>query len=52
MSSVGSPIHSSKMENSEAPAPKLGQHTEEVLSRLLAYDPDKVSALVKTGAVA
>ena len=52
ISSVGSPIHSGKMENNEAPAPKLGQHTEEVLSRLLGYDPDRVSALVKTGAVA
>ncbi len=52
ISSVGSPILSNSTEKSEAPAPKLGQHTEGVLSDLLGYDSDRVSTLVKAGAVA
>ena len=52
ISTVGSPIISGNAEDNDAPAPKLGQHTEEVLSRLLGYDSGRISGLKETGAVA
>lgn len=32
-------------------APTLGQHTDDVLSRVLRYSPEKIETLAKTGAV-
>jgi crotonobetainyl-CoA:carnitine CoA-transferase CaiB-like acyl-CoA transferase len=34
------------------PAPQLGQHTEEVLAKMLNYDPARISALRREGAIA
>ena len=33
------------------PPPTLGQHTEEVLNKLLGYDPSKVAELRESGAI-
>jgi crotonobetainyl-CoA:carnitine CoA-transferase CaiB-like acyl-CoA transferase len=33
------------------PAPRLGQHTDEVLRELLHYDPARVAALRASGAL-
>ena len=52
ISNVGSPIRAGGAENGGEPAPRLGEHTDEVLTRLLGYDSDRVASLNKTGAVA
>ena len=49
---AGSPINAGNPENGHTPAPKLGQHTDDVLTQLLGYDPDRVSRLRESGAVA
>ena len=51
LSSVGSPIHPSVAANDGEPAPKLGQHTDDVLSDLLGYCSDRISRLRERGAV-
>ena len=35
-----------------SPAPRLGQHTDEVLTDVLGYDGERVAALRAEGAVA
>ena len=52
ISHVGSPIDAGGADNRDAPAPKLGQHTDDVLSGLLGYDPDRISRLREAGALA
>ena len=49
---TGSPIDTGSTESSTAPAPKLGQHTDDVLSGLLGYDSNRISLLRQAGAVA
>ena len=45
---AGSPFHLSETPGSvTAPAPLLGQHTEEVLSTVLGYSQDKIEILVR-----
>ncbi len=34
------------------PPPRLGQHTDDVLGRLLGYPPDRIAALRRAGAIA
>jgi len=34
-----------------ARAPRLGEHTEEILRELLQYDPDRIAALRASGAL-
>lgn len=51
ISSVGSPIHADGAAKNGAPAPRLGQHTGDVLSGLLGYGPDHISRLRQRGAV-
>jgi CoA:oxalate CoA-transferase len=49
---AGSPFHLSETPGAiRAPAPTLGQHTEQVLREVLGYTPARVQELVATGAV-
>ena len=49
----GNPIKLSRTaEESFAPAPLLGQDTDEVLSRLLGYEPERIASLKGKGAAA
>ena len=48
---VGSPVRTVGSNSAPAPAPRLGQHTDEILSGLLRYDADRVAALRASGAL-
>jgi crotonobetainyl-CoA:carnitine CoA-transferase CaiB-like acyl-CoA transferase len=48
----GMPIHFSRSAvELDRPAPRLGQHTDDVLGELLAYDSDRIAALREAGAL-
>jgi crotonobetainyl-CoA:carnitine CoA-transferase CaiB-like acyl-CoA transferase len=47
---VGSPVKTPGAITSPAPAPKLGQHTDELLSELLGYDGARIARLRSAGA--
>ena len=46
---VASPVRSAGTVASPAPAPRLGQHTEEILRELLRYAPARIAALRASG---
>jgi len=48
---VASPVKTAGAVTTPAPAPTLGQHTEEVLRDLLRYAPDRIAALRTAGAL-
>jgi crotonobetainyl-CoA:carnitine CoA-transferase CaiB-like acyl-CoA transferase len=48
---VASPVKTAGAVTSPAPAPALGQHTEEVLRGLLGYDAARIAALRASGAL-
>jgi crotonobetainyl-CoA:carnitine CoA-transferase CaiB-like acyl-CoA transferase len=48
---VGCPIKTPGAITRPAPAPRLGQHTEEVLRDVLGYPPAKIAALRESGAL-
>jgi CoA:oxalate CoA-transferase len=48
---AGSPFHLSETPGKvRAPAPLLGQHTREILREVLGYAPERVQALIESGA--
>jgi crotonobetainyl-CoA:carnitine CoA-transferase CaiB-like acyl-CoA transferase len=51
MREVASPVKTAGAITSPAPAPALGQHTDEILSELLAYPADRIAALRASGAL-
>jgi crotonobetainyl-CoA:carnitine CoA-transferase CaiB-like acyl-CoA transferase len=48
---VGSPVKTEGAITSPAPAPALGQHTDEILSELLDYPAERIAALRASGAL-
>jgi crotonobetainyl-CoA:carnitine CoA-transferase CaiB-like acyl-CoA transferase len=48
---VASPVRTAGAVGAPAPAPSLGQHTDEILGALLGYGPARVAALRASGAV-
>jgi crotonobetainyl-CoA:carnitine CoA-transferase CaiB-like acyl-CoA transferase len=48
---VASPVRTAGAVTAPAPAPRLGQHTDEILSGLLQYDPARIAALRAAGAL-
>jgi crotonobetainyl-CoA:carnitine CoA-transferase CaiB-like acyl-CoA transferase len=48
---VGTPVKTAGATPSLAPAPALGQHTDELLGGLLQYDPARIAALRASGAL-
>ena len=47
---VGPPVVFSQLNNSiRSPPPKLGQHTDEILQKLLNYSDIKINMLKKNG---
>jgi crotonobetainyl-CoA:carnitine CoA-transferase CaiB-like acyl-CoA transferase len=48
---VASPIRTAGAVTTPAPAPRLGQHTDEILRGLLQYDPARIAALRASGAL-
>jgi crotonobetainyl-CoA:carnitine CoA-transferase CaiB-like acyl-CoA transferase len=48
---VASPVKTAGAVTTPAPAPTLGQHTEELLLDLLRYSPERVAALRAAGAL-
>lgn len=49
----GVPIRMSESDTSlDRPAPYLGEHTEQVLSELLGYDPERIAALRRASGIA
>jgi formyl-CoA transferase len=48
---VASPVRTAGTVDAPAPAPGLGQHTDEILGGLLGYAPARVAALRASGAV-
>ncbi|HEY3068344.1 MAG TPA: CoA transferase [Methylomirabilota bacterium] len=48
---VGSPIKTSGAITHPAPAPRLGQHTDEILREILGYAPDRIAGLRASGAL-
>lgn len=48
---IGSPIRHSKYPRSYTPSPTYGQHTEEVLSQVLKYTPQKIHGLKEEGTI-
>ncbi|MBI4592873.1 MAG: CoA transferase [Candidatus Rokubacteria bacterium] len=48
---VASPIRTEGAISAPAPAPALGQHTEQVLRDVLRYPPDRIQALRASGAL-
>ena len=48
---VGTPVKSEGVSPNLNPAPALGQHTDEILSSLLHYEPGRIAALRASGAL-
>ncbi|HEU4370930.1 MAG TPA: CoA transferase [Methylomirabilota bacterium] len=48
---VASPVRTAGALTTPAPAPRLGQHTSEILGGLLQYDPARIAALRASGAL-
>jgi crotonobetainyl-CoA:carnitine CoA-transferase CaiB-like acyl-CoA transferase len=48
---VASPVRTAGTVDAPGPAPRLGQHTDELLARLLLYDPARIAALRASGAL-
>jgi crotonobetainyl-CoA:carnitine CoA-transferase CaiB-like acyl-CoA transferase len=48
---VASPIRTAGVTGPKAPAPRLGQHTDEILGELLHYDAARIAALRRSGAL-
>jgi crotonobetainyl-CoA:carnitine CoA-transferase CaiB-like acyl-CoA transferase len=48
---VASPVRTAGEVRAPAPAPRLGQHTEEILGGLLGYDDARIAALRAAGAL-
>jgi crotonobetainyl-CoA:carnitine CoA-transferase CaiB-like acyl-CoA transferase len=48
---VASPIRTAGVTGPTAPAPRLGQHTDEILRELLHYDAARITALRRSGAL-
>jgi crotonobetainyl-CoA:carnitine CoA-transferase CaiB-like acyl-CoA transferase len=48
---VGTPVKTEGAAPNLSPAPALGQHTDEILSTLLQYDPGRIAALRASGAL-
>jgi crotonobetainyl-CoA:carnitine CoA-transferase CaiB-like acyl-CoA transferase len=48
---VASPVRTDGVVASPAPAPRLGEHTDEILAALLGYDPARIAALRAAGAL-
>jgi succinate--hydroxymethylglutarate CoA-transferase len=49
---VGNPVKMSRLaEGPEAPPPRLGQHTDEVLRSVLSLRDDEIAALREQGAI-
>ena len=49
---VGNPFHASEMlQEKFTPPPRLGEHTREVLSRILGYDQEKIDLLARNGEI-
>jgi len=48
---VASPVRTVGSNSAPAPAPRLGQHTDQILSGLLRYDADRVASLRASGAL-
>ena len=48
---VASPVRTAGSNSPPAPAPRLGQHTDEILSGLLRYDAARVASLRASGAL-
>jgi crotonobetainyl-CoA:carnitine CoA-transferase CaiB-like acyl-CoA transferase len=48
---VASPVRTAGVVAAPAPAPRLGQHTDEILRNLLQYDPARIAALRASGAL-
>ena len=48
---VASPVRTDGAVLSPAPAPRLGQHTDEILGRLLRYDAARIASLRAAGAL-
>jgi crotonobetainyl-CoA:carnitine CoA-transferase CaiB-like acyl-CoA transferase len=48
---VASPIRTAGVTGPTAPAPRLGQHTDEILRELLHYDAARIAALRRSGAL-
>jgi crotonobetainyl-CoA:carnitine CoA-transferase CaiB-like acyl-CoA transferase len=48
---LGTPVHTAEPPAPVGPAPAPGEHTDEVLREVLGYDPGRVAALRRRGAV-
>jgi crotonobetainyl-CoA:carnitine CoA-transferase CaiB-like acyl-CoA transferase len=48
---VASPVRTAGTVATPAPAPRLGQHTDEILREILQYDPGRIAALRASGAL-
>jgi crotonobetainyl-CoA:carnitine CoA-transferase CaiB-like acyl-CoA transferase len=48
---VASPVRTAGEPATLAPAPRLGQHTDEILCETLGYDPARIAALRAAGAL-
>jgi crotonobetainyl-CoA:carnitine CoA-transferase CaiB-like acyl-CoA transferase len=48
---VASPVRSAGAVASPAPAPRLGEHTHEILGGLLGYDATRIAGLRASGAL-
>jgi len=48
---VASPVRTAGLAASPAPAPRLGQHTDQILGGLLGYDIRRIAALRASGAL-
>lgn len=50
---LGVPVRLSSSEGSAGmlPPPELGQHSVEILTRVLSYDPERIAALIESGVV-
>jgi crotonobetainyl-CoA:carnitine CoA-transferase CaiB-like acyl-CoA transferase len=51
MREVASPVRTPVIAGAPAPAPRLGQHTDEILREVLQYDPGRIAALRGSGAL-
>jgi len=48
---IGTPVHTPKLPESVAPAPRQGEHTDEVLREVLGYDERRIATLRARAAV-